>query len=635
VLLIDRKIHEALRELDGDPVCGVDRYREPLALAGIPDQLDALAAAVAAKHRCSISFTAEGRARLIEETGGRPLFMMWALESIATTGDMQWRTWQEALRPQVVRFESELKRAGLSPDCFHVLALATLTRGMSWNDAMPLSNGLSTEDRRQLIRLRYADRDTVLPVQPDVFGEFFLLEQMESVPASDRERLLALAWSAHPTRTSLTLYNLCHDFHDHAQLAVLDAAPREMDAVREWGMVRVYLLADNPEEARRARYLSQLQELASRNEAALALPLAAHTFNSMKNTSRQGDWSAFRNAWVDLQALAAHFHDDRAMQFRLASGAVVAVSRFGSLRNWEEAAQGLEALKAVAQRFPDSPEIQHELAMGHRDVVLTFGSGGMWAETLVAWRELQETARRFPENLAIQVELARGASDLLAYSDEEGQIPWLEAAWQVLEAAAAAAPHDARMQESLAIGVQNRMRYLKDQQDMRRCWAILEPIAVRFGDDRSVQRVVAAATSNAIYLFGKIGDLERVEDACRQLQMLTTQHTDDRAIHAHTARGLVYEMRHRADQNDWPRLDQAWQRLRAVGAAFPLERSVQFEVLRGESAAYTAYLQAGHSQKREDAENGLEAVRRRFPNDGEMYQMLERLPFSPYRDEVY
>src|SRR5262249_30349353 len=248
---------------------------------------------------------------------------------------------------QIDRFESELKQSGLSAVCVPVLALATLSRGLSWAAAKQFQPELTDEDTRRLIRLQHADSESVFAVQPDLLGECFLLEQFALFAGDERERFRALAWSLQRVRTRQTLSYLHWDFPDHPQLAELDQRPSEPAAAQEWGMLRVYLRAEVKDEHWKPTYLQDLLGLAATGDAQLALPLACDAFNRIKEYGLRCDWANVNAAWRELQDIAGRFPEDAAMQFRLASGAVSTLVAFGTGRQWEHVTKAWITLHAI------------------------------------------------------------------------------------------------------------------------------------------------------------------------------------------------------------------------------------------------------------------------------------------------
>jgi len=157
----------------------------------------------------------------------RPLFAAFAAEAVADTptGAGPLRAWSpDDLAEAVVRRERERRWRHIIPDdekrwrFENLILLATLTRGLSLKDA------LAAESLGGLLpkRSEFADGaayralvgagagDTLAPLEPDVVGEFFILQRLEEL--SERSDFLEVAWRLDPASVAMMTLMTLTDF---------------------------------------------------------------------------------------------------------------------------------------------------------------------------------------------------------------------------------------------------------------------------------------------------------------------------------------------------------------------------------------------------------------------------------------
>jgi hypothetical protein len=175
---------------------------------------------------------------------GRPLFAALAADAVLAGRDL--RDWdRDALLRDVLQREREAywRPEGITEKDRNLLTVATLSGGLhvsTLQSFSPVSTMLPTVDDRDPDRYssdRYKvlvgrdSTDIVAPLEPNLIGEFFVLEQVRPRDHADMTRggiLCHTAWLIHPFGMWSFVERASQDFADHPGLDVVTRATEDM-----------------------------------------------------------------------------------------------------------------------------------------------------------------------------------------------------------------------------------------------------------------------------------------------------------------------------------------------------------------------------------------------------------------------
>jgi hypothetical protein len=388
----------------GQAITDAARHQEPLTLAAPGD--DALWGIVATMAGDKAGTRAERLDQLRAiDPAGRPLFAAFFGDALAHAGHP--RLWdRKALLGNVLERERRhfWAAAAVTVKDEALLCLATLTGGAwdAWLEAPALADvrdDLPCLDDRDLER-----RYTVMagapetrsenplkpmtlfgPLQPDLLGEFFVLQHLShGVAGAHRTRRIA-AWSRAAWRldylgAAVFLDRLMQDFaNDPALPLFLDEPaldppmPDDAQARLGWAMLTV----------------NSVNRL-----GAYALPLAQEFYRK-------------------LAALAAGHADQPALREQQAKAAFNLIDELGS-RNEVEEARGLyDELAALAAGPPGQPALREVQAKAAFNLINHLGSRDEVEAARVLYKELVALAADHPDEPALREEQATAALNLI------------------------------------------------------------------------------------------------------------------------------------------------------------------------------------------------------------------------------
>ena len=212
---------------------------------------------------------------------------------------------------------AKFQQFGLDARCLPLLALASFTRSLPWEHVKGFQPDSTCLKTSLFDRLFHQDTAEAIPsLQPDLLGEYFLLDQIAQLTRPEREQFLQAAWQSSPRGVAAILHNLVRNFPQHPQVAILDHRPHSSTAAAWWGQVRVWRLTE--------------QSLSA---------------------------DAIRGYWHDLLDMARSHPDDPDVQLVLTGGAVWAIRHYGELRRLEEMQEAFQILRDTAVRFPNHADI--------------------------------------------------------------------------------------------------------------------------------------------------------------------------------------------------------------------------------------------------------------------------------------
>lgn len=357
-----------------------------------------------------------------------------------------------------------------------------------------------------LTRLGLGERGCLTPMQPDLLGEFFLIEPTED-PEEDRDRraLLRRAWKQ-PRAAESFFSRIQSDFR-----AFLDRCPGEwslcipapLPMTQETLLPYARLLR---REIALARSASAAQAAAFRLEALvgehsddleLALEFAKglfHLSNKQELAERVATMdrlAALAGTWPDNSKIAAHY-----------AGGLVNLSVEQEL---EWCAVTVERLEALAGAWPNHSEIVLEYATGLANLSVKQQLEGCVATV----ERLEAMASTWPDNPEIAGVYAIGLYNLSLNQELEGRVSTAER----LEALVEAWPEHLEIALRYATGLAN----LSFMQELVGCTATverLEALAGAWPDNSELAQAYASGLlnlSNEQELDGRIATVDRLE----------------------------------------------------------------------------------------------------------------------------
>jgi hypothetical protein len=320
---------------------------------------------------------------IMEVSQGLPFYMVMALTTERQPEGGGWHSREDLLDERITRLREQVKDS-LKAECFTLLALATLVRGLPWKEVDDSAKECQSKKKLYDELLSADTAEVISPLQPDLEGEYLILSVFDELVEEERNRFLATAWRVNPVGVAATLYRMYGDFPHHPLLPKLDKRPdalplneRELIAALEWWMqVRVSNMA-------RSEELGYTKDDIGKNFAL-------------------------------LKEISESFNEVGEIQLTLARGAFNAVTDYGNLGMAEELSQAFAVLQEVAKNHPDHQEIQLGLAKGAFIAGMFYVNTDMCREC----RALLPTLVRYKSLLTEQFPLAEHIETIEKFAHE-------------------------------------------------------------------------------------------------------------------------------------------------------------------------------------------------------------------------
>ena len=299
-----------------------------------------------------------------------------------------------------------------------------------------------------LTRLGLGERGRLTPMQPDLLGEFFLIEPVED-PEEDRDRraLLARAWEQPRTAESF-FTRILADFRE-----LLDRYPGEwplcipapQPMTQELLLPYARLLH---REIAQARSASAAQGAAFRLEALVGehsddSELALEYANGLFKLSNKQELDG-RIATVDrLEALAGAWPDNSELALVYAKG----LFNLSNKQELDGRSATVDRLEALAGAWPDNSELAQVYASG----LLNLSSEQEVDGRIATVDRLEALAGAWPDNSELALEYAKGLFNLSCKQELDGGVATVDR----LEALAGAWPDNSELALVYAKGLVN------------------------------------------------------------------------------------------------------------------------------------------------------------------------------------
>jgi hypothetical protein len=386
-LLLDRSVPSQLEKLGQESRFTEHRYeREPVSLKGMGrDDVTSVAQAVVGEVNREL--TPGILDEIVRTSEGHPFFVILAAEIYRENGRFRWDGREELLRFQIDRMLGKFSALGLDAKSLPLLCLATLTHGIPWDAAKGASRALEAPLPRKSLLDQITNRDTreAIPgIEPDLLGEYLVLQCLGTMTASDAAVMVNEAWTISPARMAASLYRVADDFPLHKRVPDLAIRPAHLANVDRY-----------PERAEQAAVWIFAQGLA----------LGALMFHGRVSASTELD-QVVECLWNRLLAL------DLEASSRSVFGGIIAAAQFPmtyyALRgNWSAMQSVLDTLVERLSRFEGDAELTRGVADYINAAVANYLHGGMRLEALAVCRHIAAFSERAPDDRQLQALLAR------------------------------------------------------------------------------------------------------------------------------------------------------------------------------------------------------------------------------------
>ena len=582
VLLVERAIPENLKQLDEKELFLENRYtKDPLKLNPLgTGDLEKLASEVALLRNRSLVLTDGQKLEILKVSQGRPLFMIWAIDNlIENNGVISWKGSEDILKAQTVRTRAKFLLAGLQEQCIPLVAMATLTRRLSWETAKLFVPDSACEKKHLFDELYGQDTTRYIPaLEPDLLGEYFVLEEFKNLTEPRQRVFLDSAWEASPKEVAQTLYKIGEDFKEHFQTGGIDWKPTKSDSQAWWGQVRVWLLS--------------------------------------KDNLPPND---IHHYWKQLTQLAQDHPSDIMINRAVVLGAAWAIRNFGKLQMLDDMQRVQDTLESVSRHFANNPEIQAGVSMGLAHGVGPYGRAKRFDEMKKTYEKLESTAKLFPAQTDLQAMFAMGTVNAInhyAKSPYSGDIPRIFEQMRLLSHRSAG---NASVQLYALLSTAHAVAAFGSTQswtELESAFAFAKTIADEFKDYRDFQLGFATVNTNTIHNYGTGKLIGKLTQPLNLLNDIGKRFTRDQAIQEIVAKGLLnaivaYRNTTAADQS----VNLFWQ-LRDISARFPKDAEInQYMCSAAANPIIPFYKHKQDTAKLEEVFRLVTAVGEAFPGE--------------------
>lgn len=566
VLLVERAIPEDLKQLDEKILYSENRYRQDslkLSALGAGD-LEKLASEVALLRGRSLNWTDSQKKQILKISQGQPLFMIVAADNLLeNNGVFSWKGSEDILKEQTARTRAKLLQAGLPETCVPLVAMASLTRRLSWDRARLFVLDPACENKRLFDRLYGQDTTRYIPaLEPDLLGEYFVLEEFANLTEPRQRLFLEAAWEAYPKEVADTLYKIGSDFKDQFITSGIDRMPTKSDQLVWWAKIRVWLLSkENLAEGDIRRYWAQLRQLTQGHDADIPVHRAV----------------VYGGAW--------------------------AIRNFGNLQMLDDVHEVQKQLEAIAVKFEKEPTIHGGLSMGLAHAAGRYGKGNRYIEMKRTIEKLQLIAQSFSSEVEIQTMLALGVTNVIDDYDRSPYSEEVPRLFKVVKGLEQQFSENATIQYLTLYSITsaiNTFARSRSWNDVESSLTLARNIAERFKDNPGFQLGLAIVAENTLNNYGKSKILEKIVAPLDTLKEIGTRYTFNQAIQEVVSRGLHNAIASYQDTTYADRLLPLFAHLREISDRFQKNSEIQFYMSNSALTAIHVHIERHEGEKVEE-----------------------------------
>jgi hypothetical protein len=489
---------------------------------------------------------------------GRPLFAALMADALRAGRDL--RAWDRTrlLEDVLEREERDFWRRGaVGERDRNLLALATVAGGLPLD---VLARGLDVPlpspadydpDRYRLMSGRPAT-EFLAPFEPDIVGEFFVLEHLRPGHALDADRARTLAraaWQVAPAETGVFLTRAAQDFLTHPTLRLLSepAAVGDLRQRRHWaglavGLVVLFLREGDADAARR-RY-DELTAMARSfpGEAGPVLGRARALFNLVTAYGERDDLAAAIAFYNELADLADLYPGEAGLRVDQVQAAANLITDLGRHDRLETAVELHVQSSAIGAIHPDDPAIRQAWAYGAVNLTAVCSDAGQVEPICVVHRELVALAEAHPGEPALRERVAKAAVNLGRSLLRAGAAAEAEAVHADLAVLAARCPDQAEIRVQLghsALGLVGLHAARGACATAVVFQAELRDLAGRHPGERDLTAQLARSFAPLIICADRAGDPESAERLGAEVEALGRTDPRDAALRQAVAAALA------------------------------------------------------------------------------------------------
>lgn len=590
ILLVERTIPENLKQLDEKVSYSEHQYRKaPLKLSPFDSgDLEKLAREVASFRNRRLTWTDNVKKQILKISQGQPLFMIWAIDSfLENNGVIAWDKWEDLVREQATRTREKLLQAGLPELCVPLVAMATLTRHLDWETGQLFISDPACQNKRLFDQLFGQDTTRAIPaIEPDLLGEYFLLEEFRNLNHPRRKLFLDIAWEASPKQVAETLYKIGLDFNNQFRSSGIDRLPANSNQLAWWGRVRVWLLSrENLPTTDIRHYWMELSELAQNHPTDILVNRAAATGAAwgIRNFGNLQLLDDVQSVQKTLESIASRFGEDPGIQAGLSMGLAHAVGPYGRGKRFGEMKIAFEALESTALRFPNEAEIQTMLAMGTVNAITQYVKSPYSNEIPRMFEQIKSLSHRLSVNSSVQLlALFSAAHAIEAFGDIQS---WgeLENALSFARTIAERFRVNSQFQLGLATAASNAIYNYGKKQPVDKLLLpldMLKDIGSRFAHDLPIQQIVSKGLVDAIVAYDNAAAEDKVADLFSRLRDISFRFPKDSEIQLYMSNAALDAIKFDAQEQDTARIEGIFKVVSTIGETFPEHIGIQLNLCR-------------------------------------------------------
>jgi hypothetical protein len=373
----------------------------------------------------------------------RPLYAAMAAEAIVLGEDIRGWSKTELLDNILGREMREFwEPAGVTVLDKNLLALATMLGGLPTDVLNDPPEGLALppldhsadafKKQRYEVMTGQSVTDSLAPLEPDIVGEYFVLEHFKPEIDSDTKRSAAVAslgWAINPVACALFLSHAGRDFTSHPTLRGISVLPEAstVDIRVLWSAVTFNWIIDFGKKGdltRAQELLDGLSTLTDRHpdEPALRERLAESVFNFMNYCLLKGEVSRAQDLFDGLSTLAEGHPAEPALRKCVAMGAVNLISSYCGCGDLSRAHDSFVRLSTMALEYSDEPALRVEVAKATFNLIDFYGQRGDTSRAHELFKSLTALAKEHPDESALREFVAKAALNLVDDFGREGDL---------------------------------------------------------------------------------------------------------------------------------------------------------------------------------------------------------------------
>lgn len=367
---------------------------------------------------------------------GRPLFAALSADAINEHGNI--RQWSKRhLLEDVLEREEEKwwKPTGIGELDKNLLALATLTGGLSiadknlqaLKDYLPDLDDYPAEKLQILNKAR--QESFISPLEPDVIGEFFLLEFLTPKNKKARKRLstfLEYSWTLHPQRMFMFLHLMGQDFIGHSALISFLMPPKSNRY--DWAnmmssLILFHCLSGNGLKVLPLYNLLEQLTYSHTGEPKLRLTLSRGAFNLTKFFAEStGQLEQATACYKTLERLSHDYPNEKELRLKHAEGLVCLMIGYNNLGRPKQAIQLFQVLTQLSGDHSNELELLLPYAQGNLSLIVSYCRLNKVDQALSIFEMLGQLVAANPHRLEMSLLKAQGAGNLATYYIISGQV---------------------------------------------------------------------------------------------------------------------------------------------------------------------------------------------------------------------